>query len=520
MRRNTNQNKKNAPVVQKSVFNNLDLDSSSEDEKQIEEVTASTKNLNVQQPQVQQPEVDSTPRPYSGGFISTMEIPEYYPIDFSDRAQVTFNTTCFVKQSEYDIIKEVLDKFKPFVKLNNNVYEISKSSKITGKAFQDFQDELKKTKVKSLNIRTILTIKSKNPEDCEDISKWIEKQVANFVPSNYPTKVSTFVVSQSANFTFKSMIPNFDSINVPYQLYERANASNATVTPSTSEEKVINNNKIIVCDDESSSKENIVAALTAPLLEANQSLVGAANSDKKIKCSLKFGNSIFYQLSATAFLPGFSKEQLSQMETYKDFRSKQDSIIKESDFNTIAKHIKDSSSIYQAKETDATIYRVFIGNYKVRLVNETEEKLKIKAISQLDERVVTLDTVYPSNLSNKVGCRVAISKSKNIEKETLPKNILTFLESTTKDKSGNYLSFPSDFYKTRSFSKSQTTFVNNETKNVIHLVKITEEKRDEVYYSIRISNPLIKFTNKSSEEQFKQTLDSIYSEYQSLVNKL
>ncbi|KAM9967143.1 hypothetical protein ACTFIR_007382 [Dictyostelium discoideum] len=564
MKRNNNQQNKKVEA-KKSVYNNLAFDDSDDD--QVEEVVNATNNLNVAKQQ-QQPtattttttatatgsaqttltnEADPTPRPFSGGFISTMDIPDYYPIgklikdnDFSERAQVTFNTLCIIKVAEYDIIKEIIEKYKPFVKLSNTVYEISKSSKITGKAFQEFQDDIKKTKVKTLVIKTILTIKAKNPEDCSDIAKWIEKQVANFVPYNYPTKVSTFVVSNSENFTFKSMIPSFDSINVPYQLFEKdakdvkqitctlvqceQEKSSATTTTTN------NNNKISVCNDEESSKDTIINSLISPLMEANQSLVGSGN-DKKIKCSLKFGNSIFYQLSSTAFLPSFTKDQLNSMETYKDFRSKQDNLIKESDFNAIAKFIKDNeSTTYKVKETDASIYRVFIGNYKVRLVpsdqddNNNNNSLTIKGISQLDERVVTLDTVYPgssqSNQQSKVGCRISISKSKNFDKDSIPKNFSSFLEQTTKDKNANSLVFPTDFYKTKSFSKSQTTYINNTTGNIISLIKISEEKRDEIFYSIKISNPSIKLTNKPSEDQFKQALISIYSEYQSLVNKL
>ncbi|KAN0037736.1 hypothetical protein ACTFIV_003091 [Dictyostelium citrinum] len=546
MKRNNNQNQNKKAEAKKSVYNNLAFDDSDDD--QVEEVVNATNNLNVaKQQQQQQPttttsnaqtstnEADPTPRPFSGGFISTMDIPDYYPIgklikdnDFSERAQVTFNTLCIIKVGEYDIIKDIIDKYKPFVKLSNPVYEISKSSRITGKAFQEFQDDIKKTKVKTLVIKTILTIKAKNPEDCSDIAKWIEKQVANFVPYNYPTKVSTFVVSKSENFTFKSMIPSFDSINVPYQLFEKdakdVKQITCTLVQCEQEKSTTTtvNNKISVCNDEESSKDTIVSSLISPLMEANQSLVGCG-TDKKIKCSLKFGNSIFYQLSSTAFLPSFTKDQLNSMETYKDFRSKQDNLIKESDFNAISKFIKDNeSTTYKVKETDASIYRVFIGNYKVRLVPEaaTEDKLTIKGISQLDERVVTLDTVYPGNQSNKVGCRISISKSKNFDKDSIPKNFSSFLEQTTKDKNDNSLVFPTDFYKTKSFSKSQTTYINNTTGNIISLIKISEEKRDEIFYSIKISNPTIKLTNKPSEDQFKQALISIYSEYQSLVNKL
>ncbi|KAM9945133.1 hypothetical protein ACTFIT_003385 [Dictyostelium discoideum] len=566
MKRNNNQQNKKVEA-KKSVYNNLAFDDSDDD--QVEEVVNATNNLNVAKQQPQQPtattttttaaatgsaqttltnEADPTPRPFSGGFISTMDIPDYYPIgklikdnDFSERAQVTFNTLCIIKVAEYDIIKEIIEKYKPFVKLSNTVYEISKSSKITGKAFQEFQDDIKKTKVKTLVIKTILTIKAKNPEDCSDIAKWIEKQVANFVPYNYPTKVSTFVVSNSENFTFKSMIPSFDSINVPYQLFEKDAKDVKQITctlvqceqekSSTATTTTNNNNKISVCNDEESSKDTIINSLISPLMEANQSLVGSGN-DKKIKCSLKFGNSIFYQLSSTAFLPSFTKDQLNSMETYKDFRSKQDNLIKESDFNAIAKFIKDNeSTTYKVKETDASIYRVFIGNYKVRLVPSTttaqdnnNNSLTIKGISQLDERVVTLDTVYPGSgnqqSNSKVGCRISISKSKNFDKDSIPKNFSSFLEQTTKDKNANSLVFPTDFYKTKSFSKSQTTYINNTTGNIISLIKISEEKRDEIFYSIKISNPSIKLTNKPSEDQFKQALISIYSEYQSLVNKL
>ncbi|KAN0018468.1 hypothetical protein ACTFIU_011086 [Dictyostelium citrinum] len=548
MKRNNNQNQNKKVEAKKSVYNNLAFDDSDDD--QVEEVVNATNNLNVAKQQQQQQqtatttsnaqttsinEADPTPRPFSGGFISTMDIPDYYPIgklikdnDFSERAQVTFNTLCIIKVGEYDIIKDIIDKYKPFVKLSNPVYEISKSSRITGKAFQEFQDDIKKTKVKTLVIKTILTIKAKNPEDCSDIAKWIEKQVANFVPYNYPTKVSTFVVSKSENFTFKSMIPSFDSINVPYQLFEKdakdVKQITCTLVQCEQEKSTTTtvNNKISVCNDEESSKDTIVSSLISPLMEANQSLIGCG-TDKKIKCSLKFGNSIFYQLSSTAFLPSFTKDQLNSMETYKDFRSKQDNLIKESDFNAISKFIKDNeSTTYKVKETDASIYRVFIGNYKVRLVPEaaTEDKLTIKGISQLDERVVTLDTVYPGNQSNKVGCRISISKSKNFDKDSIPKNFSSFLEQTTKDKNDNSLVFPTDFYKTKSFSKSQTTYINNTTGNIISLIKISEEKRDEIFYSIKISNPTIKLTNKPSEDQFKQALVSIYSEYQSLVNKL
>ncbi|KAM9954452.1 hypothetical protein ACTFIW_003994 [Dictyostelium discoideum] len=560
MKRNNNQQNKKVEA-KKSVYNNLAFDDSDDD--QVEEVVNATNNLNVAKQQQQQPtatttttatatgsaqttltnEADPTPRPFSGGFISTMDIPDYYPIgklikdnDFSERAQVTFNTLCIIKVAEYDIIKEIIEKYKPFVKLSNTVYEISKSSKITGKAFQEFQDDIKKTKVKTLVIKTILTIKAKNPEDCSDIAKWIEKQVANFVPYNYPTKVSTFVVSNSENFTFKSMIPSFDSINVPYQLFEKDAKDVKQITctlvqceqEKSSSATTTTNNKISVCNDEESSKDTIINSLISPLMEANQSLVGSGN-DKKIKCSLKFGNSIFYQLSSTAFLPSFTKDQLNSMETYKDFRSKQDNLIKESDFNAIAKFIKDNeSTTYKVKETDASIYRVFIGNYKVRLVpsdqDDNNNSLTIKGISQLDERVVTLDTVYPgssqSNQQSKVGCRISISKSKNFDKDSISKNFSSFLEQTTKDKNANSLVFPTDFYKTKSFSKSQTTYINNTTGNIISLIKISEEKRDEIFYSIKISNPSIKLTNKPSEDQFKQALISIYSEYQSLVNKL
>ncbi|KAN0044971.1 hypothetical protein ACTA71_006498 [Dictyostelium dimigraforme] len=548
MKRNNNQNNQNKKVeAKKSVYNNLTFDDSDDD--QVEEVvnvaksaTAATTTTATTAGSAQTTlvnEADPTPRPFSGGFISTMDIPDYYPIgklikdnDFSERAQVTFNTSCIIKVGEYDIIKEIIDKYKPFVKLSNTVYEISKSSRITGKAFQEFQDDIKKTKVKTLVIKTILTIKAKNPEDCSDIAKWIEKQVANFVPYNYPTKVSTFVVSKSENFTFKSMVPSFDSINVPYQLFEKDAKDVKQITctlvqsepeKSTTTTTTTNNNKISVCNDEESSKDTIVSSLISPLMEANQSLVGCG-TDKKIKCSLKFGNSIFYQLSSTAFLPSFTKDQLNSMETYKDFRSKQDNLIKESDFNAIAKFIKDNeSTTYKVKETDASIYRVFIGNYKVRLVpasaataTASDDKLTIKGISQLDERVVTVDTVYPGNQSNKVGCRISISKSKNFDKESIPKNFSTFLEQTTKDKNANSLVFPTDFYKTKSFSKSQTTYINNTTGNIISLIKISEEKRDEIFYSIKISNPSIKLSNKPSEDQFKQALISIYSEYQSL----
>ncbi|KAM9980635.1 hypothetical protein ACTFIY_002939 [Dictyostelium cf. discoideum] len=559
MKRNNNQQNKKVEA-KKSVYNNLAFDDSDDD--QVEEVVNATNNLNVAKQQ-QQPtatttttgsaqttltnEADPTPRPFSGGFISTMDIPDYYPIgklikdnDFSERAQVTFNTLCIIKVAEYDIIKEVIEKYKPFVKLSNTVYEISKSSKITGKAFQEFQDDIKKTKVKTLVIKTILTIKAKNPEDCSDIAKWIEKQVANFVPFNYPTKVSTFVVSNSENFTFKSMIPSFDSINVPYQLFEKdakdvkqitctlvqCEQEKSTTTTTTTTTTNNNNNKISVCNDEESSKDTIINSLISPLMEANQSSIGSGN-DKKIKCSLKFGNSIFYQLSSTAFLPSFTKDQLNSMETYKDFRSKQDNLIKESDFNAIAKFIKDNeTTTYKVKETDASIYRVFIGNYKVRLVPAAaaqDNSLTIKGISQLDERVVTVDTVYPGSnqqSNSKVGCRISISKSKNFDKDSIPKNFSSFLEQTTKDKNANSLVFPTDFYKTKSFSKSQTTYINNTTGNIISLIKISEEKRDEIFYSIKISNPSIKLTNKPSEDQFKQALISIYSEYQSLVNKL
>ncbi|KAM9997218.1 hypothetical protein ACTFIZ_006624 [Dictyostelium cf. discoideum] len=552
MKRNNNQQNKKVEA-KKSVYNNLAFDDSDDD--QVEEVVNATNNLNVAKPQ-QQPtttatssaqttlsnEADPTPRPFSGGFISTMDIPDYYPIgklikdnDFSERAQVTFNTLCIIKVSEYDMIKEIIEKYKPFVKLSNTVYEISKSSKITGKAFQEFQDDIKKTKVKTLIIKTILTIKAKNPEDCSDIAKWIEKQVANFVPYNYPTKVSTFVVSNSENFTFKSMIPSFDSINVPYQLFEKdakdvkqitctlVQCEQEKSTTTTTTTTTTNNNKISVCNDEESSKDSIINSLISPLMEANQSLIGSGN-DKKIKCSLKFGNSIFYQLSSTAFLPSFTKDQLNSMETYKDFRSKQDNLIKESDFDAIAKFIKDNeNTTYKVKETDASIYRVFIGNYKVRLVPSTQDNLTIKGISQLDERVVTLDTVYPGTnqqSNSKVGCRISISKSKNFDKDSIPKNFSSFLEQTTKDKNANSLVFPTDFYKTKSFSKSQTTYINNTTGNIISLIKISEEKRDEIFYSIKISNPSIKLTNKPSEDQFKQALISIYSEYQTLVNKL
>ncbi|KAK5576953.1 hypothetical protein RB653_001890 [Dictyostelium firmibasis] len=551
MKRNNNQNNQNKKAeAKKSVYDNLAFDDSDDD--QVEEVVTATNNLNVATKQSGATtttttgnaptnssavnEADPTPRPFSGGFISTMDIPDYYPIgklikdnDFSERAQVTFNTSCIIKVGEYDIIKEIIDKYKPFVKVSNTVYEISKSSRITGKAFQEFQDDIKKTKVKTLVIKTILTIKAKNPEDCSDIAKWIEKQVANFVPYNYPTKVSTFVVSNSQHFTFKSMIPSFDSINVPYQIFEKDSKDVKQITctlvqsePEKSTTTTNNNNKISVCNDEESSKDTITNSLITPLMEANQSLVGCG-TDKKIKCSLKFGNSIFYQLSSTAFLPSFTKDQLNSMETYKDFRSKQDNLIKESDFNAIAKFIKDNeSTTYKVKETDASIYRVFIGNYKVRLVptEANDDKLTIKGISQLDERVVTVDTVYPTNQSNKVGCRISISKSKNFDKESIPKNFSSFLEQTTKDKNVNSLVFPTDFYKTKSFSKTQTTYVNNTTGNVISLIKISEEKRDEIFYSIKISNPSIKLSNKPSEDQFKQALVSIYSEYQSLVNKL